>query len=102
MAVDHRLGGLVVLVEPGAGHRGLELLDLRLALGDAALEIGDALAQAVELALFLLALGVFTFSRLSIQTGIRDSGFGIRGRRLWSASACGVGVTRRGLWPRLG
>src|SRR5262249_27391127 len=39
VAIDDRLGGLMVLVEAGSGHGGLELLDAGFRLGDPGLEL---------------------------------------------------------------
>src|SRR5688572_31900654 len=54
--VDRLLRRITVVIEAGRGHRCLQLLDARLALGNADLEIGDALLQRFGRALLFLAL----------------------------------------------
>src|SRR5687767_56236 len=54
--VDQLLRRIAVVIEAGRGHRRLELLDARLALGNAGLEIGDALLQGFGRALLFLSL----------------------------------------------
>src|SRR5215471_20372078 len=42
MAVDDRLGGLVILEKAGRSHRLFELLDLRLRVGDPGFQVRDS------------------------------------------------------------
>src|SRR5688572_30541335 len=85
MAVDELAGRLAVVVEPWVGHRCLQPLDSRLTLGDAGLQIRDALLQCFGRPLLFLALGLDSlalvaagFGRLR-GSGLRAPGFG----RLW-------------------
>jgi hypothetical protein len=58
MAIDQFSGALAVVVKAGRGHRGLELLHARLALGNTAFQVGNTLLQRFEAALPFLSVGI--------------------------------------------
>src|SRR5688572_10831961 len=64
--VDQLLRRIAIVIEAGRGHRFLQLLDARLALGDADLEIGDALLQCFGRTLLFLALSLDALPVLTI------------------------------------
>ena len=77
--VDRGVGGGGVVVEAGGAHRGFEIPNLGLALGDARLQIGDALAQRVDGALSLTACGLLL---LAVLAGSWALGLGRRALEL--------------------
>ena len=58
MAIDHRLGGVRIVVEAGRGDCRLELLDLRLPVGDAPFQFRDSLVQCIGRTLLPFAVGI--------------------------------------------
>jgi hypothetical protein len=65
MAVDHNLGGITVIVEPGRRDRRFDRLDLFFTGGDPRLEVGNAFLQPFGLALLLLPIGFDAFAIFS-------------------------------------
>ena len=76
MAVDDRLGRLVVLVEARGRHRGFELLDARLGLCDSGLELLDP-----PLPGFGLLLDASGLLRPAFFLSSYEAGFGVGGLR---------------------
>src|SRR5215471_10141946 len=87
MAVDDRLGGLVILEKAGRSHRLFELLDLRLRVGDPGFQVRDS-----ALSRFVLLPGASGF-------GVRLLLVLVRGwlRPLLSDIRCPIS-DRPGLW----
>src|SRR5882762_12004764 len=82
VAIGEWPGRLEVFVETGRGHGRLELLDLRLALGNARFEVRDALLKGVDSALALSPLGFLAlagFARFRPGSGIRLAPSGVEG-----------------------
>ena len=71
MAIDDRLRRRAILIEPGRGHRALDLADGVLAVGDARLELVDLRAPCPIDARPPARLGVGTFFRPAIVFDLR-------------------------------
>ena len=72
MSVDHGCGCGPIVIEIGGAHRRLDLLDLRLALGDPRFQVGNPLAQGLERPLLLAPARRRAAYALRVTRGLRE------------------------------